>query len=50
MLIFAQNYNIMPEKNFDLNKTLNTAGLYTKINYGDVYIPDIQRITNNFEA
>jgi hypothetical protein len=40
----------MPKKKFDLNKAFNAAGLYTKIDYGDVYIPDIQRITNNFET
>lgn len=42
----------MPENKFDLNKALNAAKIYTKIDYGDLYTPntlDVQQTSKNFE-
>lgn len=39
----------MPENKFDLNKALQAAKLYNKIDYGNLYVPDVQQTTNNFE-
>lgn len=39
----------MSESKFDLNKALQAAKLYTKIDYGNLNIPDMQQTMDNFE-
>jgi hypothetical protein len=39
----------MPENKFDLNKALQAAKLYNKIDYGNLYIPNVQQTMDNFE-
>lgn len=39
----------MPENKFDLNKALQAAKLYNKIDYGNLNIPDVQQTMDNFE-
>lgn len=42
----------MPENKFDLNKVLDAAKLYTKIDYGDIHTPnilDVHQTSKNFE-
>jgi hypothetical protein len=46
---FVENKNIMPENKFDLNKVLQAAKLYNKIDYGNLYVPDVQQTMDNFE-
>jgi hypothetical protein len=47
----VENKNIMPENKFDLNKALQAAKLYNKIDYGNLNlnIPDVQQTIKNFE-